>query len=100
MPGLQMCLLVRHMGEGGGREGGSHIFALQASWDFLCCSYVFTVWVICLLIQRQLVDNLLAQVMKFRKQVVWQMLQAGKFPDLLPKISESGPEKPVGSKAL
>lgn len=92
----QMCLLVRHIAGG----GDPHIFALQACWGSLCCGYVCTVWVICLLIQRQLVDNLLAQVRKFRKQVVWQMLRAGKFPDLLPKISESGPEKPVGSRAL
>lgn len=93
---MQMCLLVRHMGGGAGIPTSLPFEPVATP----CAAVVSTVWVICLLIERQPVDNLLAQVRKFRKQVVWQMLRAGKFPDLLPKIRESGVEKAVGSKAL
>lgn len=43
--------------------------AHQACWGYLGYGYVFAVWVICLLMQKQLADNLLAQVRKFSDQV-------------------------------
>ena len=74
--------------------------AHQAYWGYLAYGYVFAVWGICLLMQKKLADNLLAQVRKFRDQVVQlakKMLCARKFPELIAKTGECGPEKPTGS---
>lgn len=62
-----MWLLVKQLWEGVQWPPVAH--AHQACWGYLGYGYVFAVWVICLLMQKQLADNLLAQVRKFSDQV-------------------------------
>lgn len=76
--------------------------AHQACWDYLGYGYVFAVWVICLLMQKQLADNLLAQVRKFRDRwPSWQkMLCAHKFPELILKTRSLAQRNLQGAAAL